>query len=282
MTIPGAVHEWSPDVEWVRLRTVWKGSLSFGLVNVPVSLVAATSAGRTSFRQLHDRHHAPVKYEKRCTECGEALSKDEIVKGVEVAKGRFVVVTEDELKAVEPESSRALTVRQFVDRGDVDPVYHDRSFALMPQPGGERAYALLFDALNRRNEVGIGKITLRNREHVVAIRPGERFLFADVLHYPSEVKDLSEIDVKVSKVDDLSDEEKQLADVLLDRLHKEWKPEQYVDEYEQHLRELIATKAEGGTYEAPGPKVTAPTKDLLEALRATLAAEGEDVAQEAG
>lgn len=253
------------------MQTIWKGTLSFGLVNIPASLVATTRRSRISFRQLHAKDRAPIKQERHCTACGETVASSDLVKGVEVDEDTFVVVTEEELDEVEPESSRVLEVKEFVTATDVDPLLVDRSYALAPLPGGERAYVLLHDALSRRNEVAIGRVTLRNREYVVAVRAGDRLLFADVMHYPEEVRNLAEVEERVVRAGEVSSEEAELADVLMDRLHKEWEPGKYEDRYERRLQELVEAKARGeDVSHAPAPRKKAATKDLLAALRETL------------
>jgi DNA end-binding protein Ku len=260
---------------WHAVQTVWKGSLSFGLVNVPVRLVTTTRRARVSFRQLHAKDHAPIRNERHCTADGEKLSKADIVRGVEIGGNRFVEVTDEEIASVAPESTRALTVNEFVDAGDVDVRYHDRSYALAPDTGGERAYVLLHDTLARRDQVAIGRVTIRNREHVIAVRAGDRVLFADVLHYPEEVRDLGEVESRVPTNVEVTPEEKELTDLLLDRMHKPWDPGKYEDRYEQAIRRLVDAKARGETIEAPAPREAPSPPDLLHALRETLAREEE-------
>lgn len=254
------------------VQTVWKGALSFGLVNVPVSLVATTRKTGISFRQLHKEDHSPIRLEKKCRQCAKALRKEDIVRGVEVGKDTFVEVTDEEIEAAEPESTRAIAIAEFVSASAIDPVYRERSYALAPQPGGERAYALLHDALSRRGELAIGRVAIRGDEHLVAIRAGDKLLFADVLHYDEEVRDLGEIESSVAR-EEVSKEESEIADVLIERMHKDWDPAKFHDRANEAMRDLVSTKMRGEIYQAAPAPAKAPTTDLLAALRATLARE---------
>lgn len=256
------------------MQTAWKGNLSFGLLTLPVRMYKATSKGGVSFRSLHKKDSAPIKEKRICTACGEEVAWKDLVKGYEISDGRFVTVTKEELAAMEPESTSNLDIREFVALDRVDPAYFETTYVLAPEKGGGKAYGLLAKVLGDERKVAIGKVATRGREHLVAVRPGGDLLYVEMMHFPEEVRDLTEVKESI-KVEQPSDEELEIAKLLVDRLTKDWEPEKYHDEYAKRVHSLIEAKAAGGSVEAPhAAKPAAPSQNLLEALRASLAQSG--------
>ncbi|HVL48504.1 MAG TPA: Ku protein [Candidatus Thermoplasmatota archaeon] len=249
-------------------QTVWKGSVGFGLVSLPVRMHTSTRPKGVSFRLLHAEDHAPVKNRRVCSADGKALESEEIVRGADLGGGRYVELTDEELEAITPASSSLIDVREFVDAGAIDPVYHERTYVLTPQAGGEKVYELLRRVLARENRAAIGLATLREREHLIAIRATEDGLFADILRFADEVADLP----KVESQAEISDEEEELAEMIVGRMTKGFDPSKYKDSYESRVRSLIDAKISGGAVPVEAaPAAPRPTADLVAALRETLA-----------
>lgn len=253
------------------MQTAWKGNLSFGLLTLPVRMYKATSKGGVSFRSLHAKDKGPIKEKRVCSVCDEEVPYKDLVKGYEVSDGRFVTVTKEELDAMEPESTSRLDIREFVPVDAIDPSYFEKTYVLAPEKGGGKAYGLLVRVLAEEKKVAIGKVATRGREHLVAVRPGaDNLMYVEMMHFPEEVRDLTEVKESI-KVEVPSPEEVEIAKLLVDRLTKEWEPDQYHDEYTRRVHELIEAKAAGETVEVPkASKPSAPTQNLLEALRASL------------
>lgn len=254
-------------------RAIWSGALSFGLVNIPVKLVSATSKKRVSFNQLHEPDHARIRYDKVCSADGESVPKEEIVKGYKVGKGEYVVVTDEELEAIEPEASRNIEVQEFVELADVDPLHFDSSYYLVPGEAAIKPYTLLRRAMEEAGRVGIARLVMRSREHLVAVRPHGDALVLHTMHYADEVRTpaVALEDVDLAPVE-LGDKEVATAVQLIDALSAPFEPADYEDEYRTRVLELVRAKAEGETVEVRAEK-TKPaerTEDLLEALQASL------------
>lgn len=263
------------------MHTAWKGNLSFGLLTLPVRMYKATSRGGVSFRSLHAKDKGPIKERRVCSVCGEEVEYKDVVKGYEVSDGRYVTVSKEELEAVEPESSANLDIQEFVDLDAVDPAYFEKTYVLAPDKGGGKAYGLLQRVLAEERKAAIGKVATRGREHLVAVRPGEGLLYVEMMHFPEEVRDLTEVRASI-KPEEPSPDEVEIAKLLVDRLTKDWQPDKYEDEYTKRVQQMIEKKAAGEPVEIP--KVAAPTgatQNLLEALRASLeqTRAGEDEAE---
>lgn len=252
------------------MQTAWKGNLSFGLLTLPVRMYKATSKGGVSFRSLHVEDAGPIREKRICSVCGEEVAWKDLVKGYEIADGKFVTVTKAELEAIEPESTSNLEIREFVPIDAVDPAYFQSSYVLAPEKGGAKAYGLLHKVLSEERKAAIGKVATRGREHLAAVRPGEGLLYVEIMHFPEEVRDLSEVRDSI-KIEKPGAEELEIAKLLVDRLTREWDPSKYHDEYARRVHDLIEAKARGGTIDVETPAASQPaTKDLLEALRASL------------
>jgi len=254
---------------------MWSGAISFGLVNVPVKLYSAVSRKTVRFHQLNGKTGHRIAQKRVDSVSGDEINYEDIVKGYELTKERYVVITPDELETLDPEKSRTIDIEDFVDLADIDPVYYDHPYYLVPDKGATKAYGLLLNAMEESGKVAVARVVLRSKEHLVAIRPApgnvltmETMLFADEVVAPGELDDLPEAqDLKASE------RELTMAQQLIDSLSSDFEPGKYRDEYREKVLELIERKASGEEIavqpEAPEPK---KVPDLMAALEASLAA----------
>ena len=253
-------------------RPIWRGSLSFGLVAIPVQLHTAVRESRPKFRLLHAKDKSPIKYERVCQRDGTAVAWEDLVKGYEYQKGHYVVLTKEDFKAAAVEKDRRVQVSDFVPADDIDDRYFDQPYYLLPDKGGEHAYAVFQHALKETGRVGIGKVVLRERQHLVAVESIDNRLVLSMLRFADEVLDVPEMrDVDRIKV---APKELQLATNLIDALASAWEPDQYKDDYQENLQEVIKSKMKGKTVvlEDDERPMRAEVIDLAERLRASLAA----------
>lgn len=249
--------------------SVWKGHLTFGLVSLPVRLFTAARSESLSFNQLHKSDNSRIKQVIYCQAEDKPIPRDEIVKGYEYEKGRYVVVSDEDIKKVAPKTAKVMEIQEFVKADDVDPVYLESSYYMAPDEGGEKPYALLFEALRETKYYAIAKIAMHNREHVVIVRPGEKGMLLHTMYYADEVRRSEEFRTDTSKV---SEREMNLAKMLVESLAAEFEPEKYHDTYRDNLRHMIDAKVEGHkVVETPEPHV-APVIDIMEALKKSLEA----------
>ena len=226
-------------------RSIWRGAISFGLVNVPVKLYSAVSKKTVRFNQLHDADHARIQQKRVCSEDGEEVPYENIVKGFEIAPDRYVVITPDELDALDPAKTRSIDIEDFVDLADIDPLYYEHPYYLVPDTGAAKAYRLLLEALRETNKVAIARVVLRTKEYLVAIRPAgdvltmETMLFADELIAADGLDELPDADVKATE------RELAMARQLIEAQATEFDPSKYRDEYRERVLELIERKAAG-------------------------------------
>src|SRR3954469_11897107 len=259
-------------------RSIWSGAISFGLVNVPVKLYSAVSRKTVRFNQLNAETGNRIAQKRVDPETGEEVPFEQIVKGFELTKDRYVIITPDELDALDPERSRTIQIEDFVDQEDIDPIYYDHPYYLVPDKGAEKAYGLLLNAMEASGKVAIARVVLRSKEQLVAIRPAGELLMMETMIFADEVvprDDLDDLpDAKDLKV---SDREVKMAQQLIDSLSSEFEPEKYRDEYRDKVLDLIERKAQGEEIVA-APEAPAPAKvpDLMAALEASLAAVKDD------
>jgi DNA end-binding protein Ku len=253
-------------------RAIWSGAISFGLVNVPIKLFTATSQKDVRFHQLHDKDGARIQQKRVCSKDGEEIPLEHIVKGYEVSRDQYVVITPEELEALDPKASRTIDIQDFVDLDEIDPVYFDSTYYMVPEKGAAKAYALLLEAMRRSKKVAIARVVLRQKQHLVALRPlanalsMETMLYADEVVSPETLEGLPE-DIEVT------DRELAMAQQLIDSLADDFKPERYRDDYRERVLEMIERKAEGKEIVvAEDEEEQAPVVDLMAALEASLAA----------
>jgi DNA end-binding protein Ku len=250
-------------------RPVWKGGISVGLVNIPVSLYAASEpAEEIGFRQLHRPDLAPIQYRRVCSAEGAEVPWAEIVKGYEYDKGQFVVITDEDLAKARVEATQAIDVRDFVPADEIPWTFFESAYYVEPAKQGFRAYALLREALKESGRVGIGSIVLRQREHLTALRPSGDVLVLATMKFAHEVRSPDALNLPRDTAVD--PREMTLARQLIDTLAAAWKPEQYRDTYVEVLRQVIQQKLEGKDITTPTPKPRAEVHDLREALRRSL------------
>ncbi len=249
--------------------SVWSGYLTFGLISMPVRLFSGARSSGISFNMLHRDDLTRVKQQYYCPTDNRVVSRDEIVKGYEYRKDEYVVIEPDEIKKIEPKTAKTMEILEFVKGSEVDPVYFDASYYMLPEEAGRRPYALLTKAMEESDYVAIAKLTMHNREYTVFLRPHEGGMMLHTMYYAEEVKKVEgfgapDVELKESEV--------KVANQLIEALADEWDPEKYHDNFQDNLKNLIQTKLEGGKIvEVEKPKKLAPVVDLMAALKQSLA-----------
>jgi DNA end-binding protein Ku len=250
---------------------IWKGTLTFGLVTIPVRIESAVRADeRVSFRQLHKDDLAPIRYQRVCQRDGEPVEWADVVKGYEYEKDRFVVVTEEELDSVRPRSSKTIDILDFVPASAIDARYFDRPYFLVPDAGGERAYALLREAIRETAMVGIGKVTMRQHGHLVAIKVVGEALVLEIMRFAAELVDVATL--SFPSAESVRPQELTMARQLVMNLATEFDATRYADDYQVALMKLIRAKLKGKKIEIEEPEAPEATRvvDIMERLRASL------------
>jgi DNA end-binding protein Ku len=248
--------------------TVWKGHLTFGLVSFPVRLYSAARSESISFNQLHKADGSRVKQVLYCQAEDKPIPRSEIVKGYEYEKDRYVIIEEEDVKKVAPQSAKVMELLEFVPTDQVDPIYLETSYYMAPDEAGEKPYALLFDALKRSGRVGIAKIAMHNREHIVVLRPGKNGVLMHTMYYSHEIRKVDEFRTDLSLV---KDKELALASSLIEALAGDFEPEKYKDNYRENLLQMIEAKKQGAEVVATPEPQQAKVVDIMEALKASLA-----------
>ena len=249
--------------------TVWKGHLSFGLVSFPVKLYSAARGESIHFNQLHKTDGSRVRQVLYCATEDKPIPRDEIVKGYEYEKDRYVVIDDADIKKVAPPTAKMMEILEFVKAADVDPIYFETSYYMAPEEAGEKPYALLFDALKKTGYMGIAKLAMHNREHIVVLRPGEKGVMLHTMYYTSEIRKVDEFRTDLSLV---KDKELALAINLIEALVAEFEPEKYTDGYRDNILQMVDAKKQGQVVvETPTPH-REKVVDILDALKASLAA----------
>jgi DNA end-binding protein Ku len=254
--------------------TVWKGYISFGLISVPVRLFAAAREQHVSFNQIHEVCGSRIKQQTYCPVCERVVERSELAKGYPIDKDTYVLVSSEELKELEPESSEVMEILQFVKLNDVDPIYFESSFYSVAEDPGRKAYTLLMQAMEKLEVAAIAKVTLHQREQIVLIRPYHHGILLHTLYYPAEVREVAEYgkDGEVS----VQQTEVQLAEQFINQLTAKFQPEQYKDEYQERVLRLIEEKQAGQAVVAAQPqrRHLAPVIDLMDALKKSIEQRG--------
>jgi len=249
--------------------SVWSGYLTFGLISMPVRLFSGARSSGISFHMLHRDDLQRVKQQLFCPADNRVIERSEVVKGYEYRKDEYVVVEPEEIKKIEPKTAKTMEILEFVKAGDVDPVYFESSYYMLPEEAGRRPYALLTKALEESEYVAIAKLTMHNREYTVFLRPHEGGLMLHTMYYADEVRAVEgfgapDVELKEAEV--------KVAHQLIEALATDWEPEKFHDDFQDNLKKLIQTKLEGGKIaEVEKPKKLAPVVDLMSALKQSLA-----------
>src|SRR3954465_3253104 len=255
-------------------RSIWRGAISFGLVNVPVKLYSAVSKKSVRFNQLHATDHARINMKRVCSVEGEEVPYDQIVKGFEIAPDKYVVIEPAELEALDPKKTRSIDIEDFVDLAAIDPVYYAHPYCLAPGAGGGKPYRLLLEAMRETNKVAIAKVVIRQKESLVALRPMEgdvlgmaTMIFADEIVPPDRIDDLD-----AAHEAETNERELAIAKQLVESLTGQWEPDKYRDTYREEVLALIERKAAGEeiAVQPPAEDAAAPVPDLMSALKASL------------
>jgi DNA end-binding protein Ku len=264
------LHVFGPAYN-VLVKALWKGSLTFGLVNIPVRLFSAVEEKGLKFNLLHGEDGGRIKYHRVCTKCGKEVSWDEMVKGFEYSKDHYVTFSDDELQALDVDSIKAIDVVSFVPLEDIDPIYFNKTYFMAPEASGIKAYKLLAEALEAEGQVGVAKVALREKEHLATVRLMDDVFVLETMHWPDEIREpaFEELDKKV----DVRDAEVKMARQLIQQLSSDFDPEAFVDEYRSKLEDLVQKKVEGEEVTVAAAPEEEPTKvvDLMEALKASVA-----------
>jgi len=248
--------------------TIWKGHITFGLVSLPVRLTAAARAETISFNQLHKTDNSRVKQVLYCQAEDTPVSRAELVKGYEYEKGRYVVIDEEDIKKITPKSARVMEIIEFVKAEEMDALYLESSYYLQPDEAGEKAYTLLYEAMKRTGHLGIAKMTMHNREHVVVLRPGRHGMVLHTMYYQDEVRAIDEFRTNGGLV---QDRELMMATSLVEALSAPFDVTKYRDTYRETLRSMIEAKIQGQeVVAAPEQQELAPVIDIMEALKSSL------------
>ncbi|HEX2853902.1 MAG TPA: Ku protein [Opitutaceae bacterium] len=259
------------------MASIWKGSISFGLVNIPVSLHPATKREELSFRLLRSSDLSPVNYKRVAEVDGKEVPWEQIVKGYEYEKGKFVVLKEEDFKRVDIEATQTIDIMDFVDLSEVNPIFFSKPYFLEPQKGGSGAYALLREVLAKTNRGGIAKVVIRTRQHLAAVKANGDALVLELMHFAEELVDQNKLKIDAGKKP--AARELQMATTLVENMTQEWDPARYTDEYASALLKLIEKKIESGGKDLPAahaaPKRSGKVIDLVAVLQESLNQSGQ-------
>jgi len=251
---------------------IWKGSISFGLVNIPIALYPATRREELKFRLLRKTDLSPVNYKRVAEKDGKEVSWDQIVKGYEYEKGKYVVLREEDFQRVDLEATQTVDIQDFVDLKEIDPMFFYKPYYLEPQKGGDKAYALLRDALKDTNKVGVAKVVIKTRQYLAGVKPEDSALVLELMHFADELADPEKL--HVPKKLEVGKREMDMAKSLIGSMTSKWQPEKYKDDYRQALMDVIEEKVEAGgkEIEEKPRKAPKPTKviDLVSVLQKSL------------
>ncbi len=255
------------------MKAVWKGSISFGLVNIPVKLYNAGLSREIQFRLLHKKDGGRIRFRKVCEKCGEDVSREDTVRAFEISKNEYVILTEEDFKSLPLKSTRTIEIQQFFDPSELDIIHYEHFYYASPDRGGEKSFALLTRAMERAGSMGIGKMTMRGKERLMTLRPYHGGIVVCQIRYLDEIKPIAEVPGWNPEVD-VSDEEIGLAVQLINAMKKPLRLEDYTDNYRMALSRLIEAKLSGKEIQAPAPP-SQHTESLMDALRASLESVGD-------
>ncbi|MGO4373344.1 Ku protein [Paenibacillus sp. MCAF20] len=255
------------------MQTVWKGAISFGLVHVPVKMFTATEDKDIHFRTIHKECGMPISNVRTCSHCGKKVEQEDIVKGFEYEKGKFVIFNEDEIESLKPESAKVIQILDFVSLSDIDPLYYQKPYYLSPDLSGAGAYSLLLEAIKDTGKIGIAKISIRSKSSLAAIRAVGNCLCLETMHYPDEIRPIASVP-NLPEQTVVNEKELQMAKLLIEQLTETFQPDKYTDDYRIALTNAIQQKIAGEGVD----KITSPSEtrsnviDLMAALQASIEA----------
>jgi DNA end-binding protein Ku len=248
--------------------SVWKGHLTFGLVSFPIRLFSAARSESVSFNLLHKEDHSRIRQVVFCQAEDKPVPRSELVKGYEYEKDQYVEIDDEDIKKVAPKTARIMEILEFVKSDDVDPIYLESSYYVAPDEGGEKPYALLFQALRESKYYALAKVAMHNREHIIILRPGEKGILSHTMYYADEIRHVEEFRTDTSLV---KEKELAMAKMLISSLEAEFEPQKYRDTYRDNLQKMIEAKIEGRKVVATPSAHIAPVIDIMEALKKSLA-----------
>jgi len=248
--------------------SVWKGHLTFGLVSFPIRLFSAARSETISFNLLHKDDHSRIKQVTFCQAEDKPVPRTDLVKGYEYEKDHYVVIEEEDIKKVAPKTAKVMEILEFVKADDVDPVYLESSYYVAPDEGGEKPYALLFQALRESKYYALAKVAMHNREHIIILRPGSKGILSHTMYFQDEIRQVEEFRTDTSLV---KEKELAMAKMLISSLEADFEPQKYHDEYRLNLEKMIEAKIQGKKVVAAPSEHVAPVIDIMEALKRSLA-----------
>ncbi|MGI6413073.1 MAG: Ku protein [Syntrophomonadaceae bacterium] len=252
------------------MKTLWKGAVSFGLVNIPVSMYVATENKDIKFNYLHAECMSPVKYQKFCPRCNREISNHELVKGYEYQKGSYVVINEEDFERIPQENTKTIDILDFVKLSQVDPIFFDKTYYLEPAQGGEKAYTLIVEAMKKTKKIAIAKVIIRTKQSLAALRVKDNVLVMETIFYPDEIRSPASLNPGIDK-GKLHENEIKMAVSLIENLSTDFVPEKYEDTYRQALWEIIEAKIAGKEVATPAPAAERGNViDLMEALKQSI------------
>ncbi|OLN29307.1 Ku protein [Desulfosporosinus metallidurans] len=249
------------------MHTLWKGSISFGLVNVPVKMHAATESQEFKFNYLHKDCQQRIRSIKKCPHCDQEVDMADLVKGYEYEKDRYVVLSDEDLASVEQPMSRSIDILDFIDLEEIDPIYYEKSYYLSPEETALKAYRLLSQAMEESGKVALARVTMRSKQHLACLRVFEQGLVMETMHYPKEIRHMDVVWDRVVP----TETELTMARQLIDNLARPFEPEKYHDELHEQMAQLIESRVAGENFKVVAPSKGGQVVDLMEALRASIA-----------
>lgn len=253
------------------MHTVWKGAISFGLVHVPVKMFSATEDKDISMRYIHKECGSPLSYIRKCPVCEEEVAWEEITKGYEYEKGKFVLFEKEELEQLAEQNSKNITILDFVDLTEIDPIYFQKTYYLSPDQAGANAYRLLLEAMKQSGKIGIAKIAIRSKSSLAAIRVLDECLSIETIFYPDEIRPISQVP-NLPERTEVNSKELDMAKLLIDQLSTPFDPEKYTDDYRERLLDLINAKVSGEEIKIAPARQETNVVDLMAALQASIEA----------
>ncbi|MCW1296825.1 MAG: Ku protein [Candidatus Parvarchaeota archaeon] len=258
------------------VHAIWKGSISFGLVNIPIKIYVATKPKEIEFNNLCSECNTPLEYKRWCPKCEKEIAWRDVKKGFKISKDKWIVIEKEDLNKIKLPSTKTIDIKQFVDISQIDPIFFEKSYYVVPDEGGVKSYSLLVEALRITNKAAVGKVVMRDKEYLVCLRPFQNGLIMHILFFLSEIKDIK----KLKELENLvivSKEELELAKMLINKLtQQEFNPAKFKDQYTEALKELIKAKSEGKEFKVSAEERVEKAEELISALKESIEKEGEE------